>query len=569
MRLALLLSLVQALWIDVPFVTQDRNGCGSATVWMLLEYWKQGAAPPLDEIHERLFSEEAGGVYARDMEAFLREQGFSTFPFRGEWSDLQQHIAKGRPVIVCLELNGRGVPLHYVVVAGIDPVQNLVLINDPAQRKLTAVHRQEFERAWSGTGNWALLAVPQVDLASEAFRDSNHTAAKKHLNSALKTAPSDAHINDFLATVYFLENNTESALKYWNRAGKPTVESIRYDPPVRLDPVLMDKAFTFTRGEALMLQAYRTTLARLDGLGVFSRVEMDLAPAAEDGFDLVVRAAERESVPLMSWFRGVPYQTVYPELVNIGNKAVNLKSMLRWNPERKRASVAVSAPLAGNPKWRIEVSADTRRQEWKRSEVAAQLVALTSGRWTWASGVAVSARDSFNQGLGLKYIASSRHALVSIPERQQKLTSSVTAEAGRLFGASSGRFGKLQLDLHATWRSLDARFRAGSMLGSPPVDERFVLGLDRDHELWLRATRDPIATDSFVLTNFDFLKDLRSWSFFKFQAGPFLDVARSARWLADTGLQLRITALGSLSASVSYGKDLRTGGNVWFVNTSR
>jgi uncharacterized protein YvpB len=55
----------------------------------------------------------------------------------------------------------RQTPLHYVVVAGVDPAHNFVLLNDPAQRKLLKVDRSTFEKSWNAAGNWALLAVPE------------------------------------------------------------------------------------------------------------------------------------------------------------------------------------------------------------------------------------------------------------------------------------------------------------------------------------------------------------------------------------------------------------------------
>ena len=96
------------------------------------------------------------------MERYFREQGFRTFTIRGEWEDLQQHLAKGRPLIVALKPAGGGAlrfALHYVVVAGLGP--ETVMVNDPAQRKLLQQERSSFEREWSAAGKWTLLALPQ------------------------------------------------------------------------------------------------------------------------------------------------------------------------------------------------------------------------------------------------------------------------------------------------------------------------------------------------------------------------------------------------------------------------
>ena len=148
---------------------------------MILEYWRQGSAPRVEEIQHQLYSRDAGGIFARDMEEYFRSRGYRVFPFRGEWMDLDQHISQGRPLIVCLELNARGAPLHYVVVTGIDPLQNLVLVNDPAGRKLLSMSRADFEQRWRAADNWTLLAVPEIELAGTAFRNEKLPEAKAHL----------------------------------------------------------------------------------------------------------------------------------------------------------------------------------------------------------------------------------------------------------------------------------------------------------------------------------------------------------------------------------------------------
>lgn len=154
-----------AMWLDVPFVKQEKNGCGAASIVMVMQYWQrqQGRAPvsvpDAAEIQRSLHSASAHGIYASEMENYLRRQGYRTFAFAGQLDDLAAHLAKGRPLIVGLE-PARGAPLHYVVIAGIDPAKRVVLLNDPAERKLLQRDFDTFEKEWRGTGHWTLLAVP-------------------------------------------------------------------------------------------------------------------------------------------------------------------------------------------------------------------------------------------------------------------------------------------------------------------------------------------------------------------------------------------------------------------------
>lgn len=153
-------------WLDVPFVKQEKDGCGAASVAMVMQYWRkqQGRSPDAaadaGEIQRVLYSAPGHGIYASDLQRYLEQQGFQTFAFSGRWQDLRQHLEKGRPLIVAL-MPGKGEPLHYVVVAGMDWERDLVMVNDPARRKLLKQERSRFESEWKAADSWCLLAVPR------------------------------------------------------------------------------------------------------------------------------------------------------------------------------------------------------------------------------------------------------------------------------------------------------------------------------------------------------------------------------------------------------------------------
>lgn len=155
-----------SVWLDVPYVHQEKEGCGSAALAMVLQYWNQkGTALPRErsdpeKIQRELYSKEAHGIRASAMEKYLRESGFSPYIFRGEWSDLVSHIEKGRPLIASIQPGGKS-SLHYVVVVGIEREHEAALLNDPERGKLFRVERSEFEKEWLRTDNWTLLAVPK------------------------------------------------------------------------------------------------------------------------------------------------------------------------------------------------------------------------------------------------------------------------------------------------------------------------------------------------------------------------------------------------------------------------
>jgi uncharacterized protein YvpB len=154
------------IWLDVPFIKQTVEGCGSASLAMLLQYWSaHGTQTALeredaDAIQKQLYSRKGHGIYASDLERYLRESGFRVFALRGAWSDLRDHLSKGRPLILSIEPGGSHAPLHYVVATGIDWQHEGVFVNDPARGKLLRIERAELEKEWQATKNYLLLAVP-------------------------------------------------------------------------------------------------------------------------------------------------------------------------------------------------------------------------------------------------------------------------------------------------------------------------------------------------------------------------------------------------------------------------
>src|SRR5439155_25943822 len=106
--------------------------------------------------------------------------------------------------------------------------------------------------------------------------------------------------------------------------------------------------------------------------------------------------------------------------------------------------------------------------------------------------------------------------------------------------------------------------------GDVPFDELFMLGLERDNDLWMHAhigTRDgrkgsaPLGRNYF-LSNCEQDKNLIHKSLLTIKYGPFLDVGnmtddvpglRSHKWLWDTGAQVKARLFG-VQAVLSYGK---------------
>lgn len=469
------------------------------------------------------------------------------------------------------------------------------------------------------------------ELAGVEYKQKQFSRAKRHLHRALALRPSDDYANNFLASIYFLEGNLEAVLTYWNRAGKPRLSDLSFRRATNLNPVLLDRAFDFSRGSEWRKDQFLTTAARLEHLNVCSETRFNLEEQSDESFELTFDCPERDAWGASKWqwlasvFRGLPYQEVYPEFYNLDHAALNWLSLGRWDDQKRMIYSEVSGPLWNDPQWQYRIYVDGRDENWnltgtflpglsaptglnlQKVAVGAELRSVVSGRWSWSSGLEYSYRRMRNVegipsqaaafltgGSTIAYRASVQHSLLRIPEKRFTLDSSVTAEVGAFFERPLGRYSRIGGDLRSAWfpeargddYEMEGRLRAGGTFGDVPFDDLFMLGFDRDNDLWMRGhpgLRDgqkgaaPLGRD-YVLANWDVAKDIYSGPFISFALGPFVDTGKitdpsgyfgSPDWLVDTGLQAKIRVFGSFEFVVGYGKDLRSGLNSFYSGVSR
>ncbi len=469
-----------------------------------------------------------------------------------------------------------------------------------------------------------------VELGGVAFKQKRYSEAARWLQAALRLNPNDSYANNFLATVYFLQGNLEAALKYWNRIAKPQIENVRVEPGLRVDAALLDRAFAFAPATILRRADFLTTQARVDGLGIFPAYKFHLDARDGGAFDVAFQAQERNGwgndkwEALLSTFRGAFYQTIYPEYFNLGHSATNLSSLARWDAQKRRMQASISGPLAHNPKYRYQVGLDLRNENWdirqsftgvapslgalnlRKEAVSGGITSFESGRWTWLAGAELSHRDYRNVFLGsvlapdvllsgyqLKQFAQLNYAWARVPERRFDSIASISSGAGTIWLTAAHSFEKLQASLAAHWYPLMSgddyamrgQIRSGKTVGSLPFDELFMLGLERDNDLWMRAhigTRDgrkgsaPLGRNYF-LSNWEIDKNIFNEGVFGVKLSPFLDTGKSTdtspglgsrRWLWDTGVQLKFRVLG-VGVIFIYGKDLRSGKNAFYATAGQ
>lgn len=416
-----------------------------------------------------------------------------------------------------------------------------------------------------------------VELAGVAFQQKQYQEAALWLKSALQLDPEDEYANNFAGTNYFLMGNVDAALKYWNRVQRPKIAALHFDPHLRVQRLLLERSFAFSPAAVLKQPDFEATAARLSGLGIFPAYNIALRARPDGSFDADFNAVERNGFgsnrvqALVSTFAGAVYETIYPSYFNLGGSATNIESLLRWDAQKRRAWVQVSAPLRYLPRWRWQLSFDGRDENWairpsstgpaqaslklRRETFTGSLVSFQSGRMEWSTGGELSHRDYRNirygqaltpelvaPGLELKHFASFKGGILDVPERHFTLTTEVRSEFARLWSSPPRLFEKAQGSAEARWipqgeggsYETVQRVRGGGTLGRAPFDELFMLGMERDKDLWYRGqtgTRDgrkgnsPLG-DKYFLSNTDFYKRLYRNGLLGIKAGPLFDIGR-------------------------------------------
>jgi len=463
-----------------------------------------------------------------------------------------------------------------------------------------------------------------IELAGISFQEKRYADAASWLWRGLKLDPFESYALNFAGTEEYLLGNLPAALKYWNRVGKPEIAQLQMDPGLHADRLLVERAIVFAPTQVMRLSELETSEARIAGLGIFPAFNLRLAAGSDGKFNAEFNALERDGFgdgrmqELVSVFSGLPYETVYPSYYDIGRGAMNAESLLRWDAQKRRVWLALSAPLRALPQWRWQMVTDERAENWAirqsfagpapvlgslrltRELAAATLTDFASGRETWRIGAEGSHRDftRVNYGSALnthlitpgyeaKVRATIDEKILDVPERSFSLTAGGGAEMARLWAAQPSLFAKVTGAAEMRWTPGTAgkwqwreRLRAGGVAGRAPFDELYMLGVERDNDLWLRGdigTRDGMKGSSplgtrYLLANSDMVRRAYSNGLIAIVAGPLLDVGRATaptaglsprEWLFSAGAEVKLNVLGT-SVVLTYGRDLRRDTNAFY-----
>jgi tetratricopeptide (TPR) repeat protein len=461
-----------------------------------------------------------------------------------------------------------------------------------------------------------------IELADMFLENNDIESSKSELRRALAVDPNNNYASDQLATIDMSEGDVQSALRSWNKSGRPFINDILHNYYLSFGSWVVRDAVAFHPAGSLRYSEWKTTEARLLETETFSNVGLEIEPTpVPDQYNAVVRTSTKTnslSDFLFNLVKGAPASTSYLNIWNLGNSGVNFKGNYRWDANRRRAEGRIKMPVPIGGLTYLEIGNTWRAERWDLSHTI-RAAARQRARFDYKANalhVQVKQIPHYRVELAAGFEYRNRAAKGDLPElfTDNRNTGKFTAETNlrladgkyqnrlhleafaarpsiigntRFTGGVAGLNNRMTLSKD-TRTCLDWSLKGGTAHGRLPVEDYFVLGLDYGNTTNLlrghkaadhgKYGRGPMGTD-FILLNTDIERHLKTipllntlgipfftvkWEFF-FDAAKTWDrnrVFQPSKLLLDVGAGLRFET-PTHSFNLVYGRSLREGRNVF------
>jgi tetratricopeptide (TPR) repeat protein len=464
-------------------------------------------------------------------------------------------------------------------------------------------------------------------LADIFLENNDRDAAKSQLLDALAVDPNNNYASDLLATIAMSEGEVQSALRSWNKSGRPVINDILHNYYVRFGSWVVRDAVAFHPSGVLLYSQWKTTEARLLETDNFTNVGLEVEPTqVPDQYNAVVRTTTKTNNLgnlMFDLFKGAPFDFVYLNYWNIANSGVNFNAYWRWDAQRRRVEEQVKTPLSLFGLLSVEAGNGWREEHWNLSPVIRPQYLNRALLLYKANALRLHLRQiphyRVQFGAGFEY--RNRAARGDLPQLytnnlntgrfdaeldlrpfdgayENRIHLAAFAARRSIIGNTNFTQGVAQLDNRVTLSKdtrtfLDWTIKTGTSRGLLPVEDYFALGLDLYTENPLRAHtlaehgrygNGPMGTD-FVLVNTDLERRLATVPFFNTLNIPFVNVKwqvffdgaktwdrnkvfLNSKLLLDTGGGVRFET-PTHAFNLIYGRALQEGKNVFFAYYER
>lgn len=158
------LSRADPVRLNVPFFAQDTDQCGPSSLASVLSFWGMTGDP--ETLRKEIYREKLKGSLPMDLMFAAQDHGLTAEIKNSTIEALREELKAGRPAIAYLNLGYTFMPVgHFVVVTGFD--HHGLLAHSAAEKDKFYAYK-DFEKKWSKTENWLLVAEPSKEKAKNA-----------------------------------------------------------------------------------------------------------------------------------------------------------------------------------------------------------------------------------------------------------------------------------------------------------------------------------------------------------------------------------------------------------------
>src|SRR5437016_780114 len=359
------------------------------------------------------------------------------------------------------------------------------------------------------------------ELADLYLTNNDRDAAKSELRRSLVVDPKNSYASDLLATIDMSEGEVQSALRSWNKSGRPGINDILHNYYLTFGSWVVRDAVAFHPAGILKYSQWKTTESRLFETDNFANAGLEIEPTVvPDQYDAIVRTTARANslgAFLFGIFKGAPIETSYVDLWNIGNNGMNFNGNYRWETNRRRAEgrLKIPVPLAGL--LHLEVGNTWRAERWDVSQPIRPDL-KSNARFDYRSNamrVHIKNIPHYRVELGAGFEYRNRYARGALPQiytdgrkvgrfdaelnlrlfdrlYQNRLHLAAFGARRSIVGDANFTGGVAELDNRVTFprdsrTNLDWTIKGGTSRGALPVEDYFLLGLDTNPVNLLRG----------------------------------------------------------------------------------
>jgi tetratricopeptide (TPR) repeat protein len=391
--------------------------------------------------------------------------------------------------------------------------------------------------------------------------------AKTELHRALDVDPNNNYASDLLASIDISRGEVQSALRSWNKSGRPIIDDILHNYFLNFGSWVVKEAVAFHPAGVLRYRQWKTTEARLYATNNFTNVGLEVEPTRiPDHYDAIVRTTYKtNNLYNILWnaVKAGAYDTTYFNYWNIGNTGMNWNSVYRWDPNRHLVAGSLQAPLKLPGILNTQLGDSVVSEEWDLSNNLRENL-LSRNHFVNYRANTILARVShipsyrFQVGAGIRY--ANQYSRGDLPEVASDSRNDGNLFVETLIRPADGRYeNRLSLKAFLARRSILGDFnysggvaqfdnritiskdtrttfnwtiKGGTSRGLRPLPDYFLLGLELNPENILRghmAYRDgrygssPMGSD-FVLGNFDIDRLIATIPTFNYFNLPFITI---------------------------------------------